>query len=87
MTVRLRPFAAPALVFAVTLTAHLPTLSSLVRQWASDETWHVDGRAVPVNRHGIERGGLRQLAYYWYEGRGRIVANESAVPILASYLP
>lgn len=45
---------------------------------SSVETWHVDGRAVPVNRYVIERGGLRRLAYYWYEGRGRVVANEFA---------
>lgn len=38
----------------------------------------VSGRAIPVNRYVIERGGERQLAYYWYQGRGRVVANEYA---------
>jgi EpsI family protein len=38
----------------------------------------VNGRAIPVNRYVIERAGERQLAYYWYQGRGRIVASEYA---------
>lgn len=38
----------------------------------------VNGRAIPVNRYVIERAGERQLAYYWYQGRGRIVASEFA---------
>jgi EpsI family protein len=45
---------------------------------AGVETWHLGGRDVAVNRYVIERGGRRQLAYYWYEGRGRIVGNEFA---------
>lgn len=38
----------------------------------------VDGRSIPVTRYVIERGGDRQLAYYWYQGRGRITASEYA---------
>jgi EpsI family protein len=38
----------------------------------------LDGRTLPVNRYVIERHGVRQLAYYWYQGRGRVVANEFA---------
>jgi exosortase len=47
MTVRLRSFAAPALVFGVTLAVYLPTLSSLVRQWASDENYSHGLLVVP----------------------------------------
>jgi EpsI family protein len=42
------------------------------------EALPVASRAIPVNRYVIERSGLRQLAYYWYQGRGRVVANEFA---------
>lgn len=35
-------------------------------------------RSLPVNRYVIERHGVRQLAYYWFQGRGRVVANEFA---------
>lgn len=45
---------------------------------SSRTTLDVDGRAVPVNRYVIERAGERQLAYYWYQGRGRVVASEYA---------
>jgi exosortase len=48
MTVRSsHPFAAPALVLAVTLAVYLPTLSSLVRQWASDENYSHGFLVVP----------------------------------------
>jgi len=36
------------------------------------------GGAVTVNRYLIEKGLDRQLVLYWYQGRGRIVANEYA---------
>jgi EpsI family protein len=38
----------------------------------------LNGSAVTVNRYVIERRSERQIAMYWYEGRGRIVANEYA---------
>jgi EpsI family protein len=41
-------------------------------------TLRLGDRDVPVNRYVIERQGVRQLAYYWYQGRGRVVANEFA---------
>jgi len=34
------------------------------------------GRTVQVNQFVIQRGLDRQLVFYWYQGRGRIVANE-----------
>jgi exosortase D (VPLPA-CTERM-specific) len=34
------------------------------------------GTALPFNRVIIERGGVRQVVYYWFDERGRQVANE-----------
>jgi exosortase D (VPLPA-CTERM-specific) len=36
---------------------------------------HTD-TAHPLNRAIIERNGTKQLVYYWYEERGRIIASE-----------
>lgn len=35
-----------------------------------------DGETVTVNRYLIEKGPDRRVVYYWYHGRGRVVANE-----------
>jgi EpsI family protein len=35
-------------------------------------------RRFPVNRVVIQKGLDRQAVFYWYQGRGRIVANEFA---------
>jgi exosortase D (VPLPA-CTERM-specific) len=40
---------------------------------------HVNGQALRVNRTLIEMGDQRQLVYYWFAQRGRIVDNEFAV--------
>jgi exosortase D (VPLPA-CTERM-specific) len=46
----------------------------------------VDGRSgaqtLTVNRAIIEKGGSRALVYYWFEGRGRHVANERMARLL-----
>jgi EpsI family protein len=34
------------------------------------------GRSMPVNRYVIQKGIDQQVVYYWYQGRGRVVANE-----------
>jgi EpsI family protein len=34
--------------------------------------------SAPVNRFIIEKGARRLAAFYWYQGRGRIVANDFA---------
>jgi EpsI family protein len=39
-----------------------------------------DGAHV-VNRYLLKNGGLQAVVYYWYQGRGRIVANEYAVKL------
>ena len=36
----------------------------------------VDGSTFEVNRVVIDRNGQRQLVYYWFEQRGRRIANE-----------
>ena len=37
------------------------------------------GRTYPVKRYLLSNGGARALVYYWYQGRGRIEANEYRV--------
>lgn len=37
-----------------------------------------NGVTLPVNRYVIEKGVERQVVLYWYQGRGRVVANEYA---------
>ena len=45
----------------------------------SDRTTIPDGGStVPVNRFVIQKGLQRQAVFYWYQGRGRIVADEFA---------
>jgi len=39
----------------------------------------INGEALRVNRTMIELGDHRQLVYYWFEQRGRIITNEFAV--------
>jgi EpsI family protein len=34
------------------------------------------GTALPVNRYVVQKGLERQVVVYWYQGRGRVVANE-----------
>jgi EpsI family protein len=36
------------------------------------------GRRLPVNQYLIQKGVDRQVVLYWYQGRGRVVANEFA---------
>jgi EpsI family protein len=39
----------------------------------------VDGKDVKVNRYLLKNGPLEAVAYYWYQGRGRVTANEYLV--------
>jgi EpsI family protein len=41
-------------------------------------TIHAGGTPVTVNRYMIQKGIDRQLVLYWYQGRGRVVADEYA---------
>lgn len=38
----------------------------------------INGRPITVNRYVIQKGLDRQVVLYWYQGRGRVVANEYA---------
>jgi EpsI family protein len=38
----------------------------------------VGGRRLTVNRYVIQKGLDRQVVLYWYQGRGRVIANEYA---------
>jgi exosortase D (VPLPA-CTERM-specific) len=42
-------------------------------------TVRINGQPLRVNRTLIELGNQRQLVYYWFQQRGRIVTNEFAV--------
>ena len=39
----------------------------------------IDGAAYTVNRYVLKNGPRRAVVYYWYQGRGRVVASEYAV--------
>ncbi len=39
----------------------------------------IDGQPLRVNRTLIELGDQRELVYYWFEQRGRVITNEFAV--------
>jgi len=39
----------------------------------------INGHALRVNRTIIELGNQRQLVYYWFQQRGRVITNEYAV--------
>ena len=34
------------------------------------------GTSLPINRYVVQKGVERQVVLYWYQGRGRVVANE-----------
>lgn len=42
-------------------------------------TIDVGGVERPVNRYLLKNGAATAVAYYWYQGRGRVVASEYAV--------
>jgi len=39
-------------------------------------TFYELGSALPLNRVVIERAGIKQIVYYWFDERGRPIANE-----------
>jgi EpsI family protein len=39
----------------------------------------LNGKPLRVNRTLIELGNQRQLVYYWFQQRGRVIDNEFAV--------
>jgi len=61
-------------------TIHSPQNCLPGAGWQPVETGVADlqagGRTVRVNQFVIQKGLDRQLVFYWYQGRGRVVANE-----------
>jgi exosortase D (VPLPA-CTERM-specific) len=45
----------------------------------SFEDMPVSGRPLQVNRVVIEKGASKQLVYYWFQQRGRVITNEYMV--------
>jgi EpsI family protein len=43
---------------------------------AERSTLDVGGTSLPINRYVVQKGLDRQVVLYWYQGRGRVVANE-----------
>jgi EpsI family protein len=41
----------------------------------------VSGQPLLVNRLQIEKGDYKQIVYYWFQQRGRVVANEYMVKL------
>jgi EpsI family protein len=39
----------------------------------------IDGQPLRVNRSLMEMGNQRQLVYYWFQQRGRVITNEYVV--------
>jgi EpsI family protein len=46
---------------------------------ASTQDVMLDGRPVTLNRSLLKNGAATAVVFYWYQGRGRLVANEYAV--------
>jgi EpsI family protein len=40
-----------------------------------------EGHTVPINRYLMAKGRVQALVYYWYQGRGRVEANEYKVKV------
>lgn len=52
-------------------------INNLSKITVSDIT--VNGKPLQVNRLVIKKGGYKQLVYYWFQQRGRIITNEYLV--------
>jgi len=48
---------------------------------AREEQLLAGGAQVTVNRYELANGNRRALVYYWYQGRGRVAANEYRVKL------
>lgn len=63
-------------------TMHSPRNCLPGAGWQPVESGTIDIPAptgsVRVNRYVIQKGAQRQVVLYWYQGRGRVIANEYA---------
>jgi len=58
------------------VSPHSPRVCIPGGGWEIAEFERIEAAGQPVNRVVIKKGNTRQLVYYWFQGHGRIVANE-----------
>ena len=58
------------------VSPHSPRVCIPGGGWEIAEFQRIEAAGHPVNRVIIKKGNARQLVYYWFQGHGRIVANE-----------
>ena len=58
------------------VSPHSPRVCIPGGGWEISEFERIEAAGQPVNRVVIKKGNARQLVYYWFQGHGRIVANE-----------
>tara|TARA_R110002074_G_scaffold402194_1_gene604457 strand:- start:66506 stop:68032 length:1527 start_codon:yes stop_codon:yes gene_type:complete len=58
------------------VSPHSPRVCIPGGGWEIAEFERIEANGHPVNRVLIKKGNHRQLVYYWFQGHGRIVANE-----------
>ncbi len=60
------------------VSPHSPKVCIPGGGWEISEFERISLNQQPLNRVIIQKGNDRQLVYYWFEGRGRVIANEYA---------
>ncbi|MDT8311764.1 MAG: VPLPA-CTERM-specific exosortase XrtD [Methylophaga sp.] len=58
------------------VSPHSPKVCIPGGGWEITEFERIDLDGQPLNRVIIQKGQDSQLVYYWFEGRGRVIANE-----------
>ena len=58
------------------VSPHSPRVCIPGGGWEIADLQRLEVGGHPINRVLIKKGNQRQLVYYWFQGHGRIVANE-----------
>lgn len=58
------------------VSPHSPRVCIPGGGWEIADFKRIEANGHPVNRVLIKKGSQRQLVYYWFQGHGRVVANE-----------
>jgi len=58
------------------VSPHSPRVCIPGGGWEIAEFDRIEANNQPVNRVLIKKGNQRQLVYYWFQGHGRVIANE-----------
>ncbi len=58
------------------VSPHSPRVCIPGGGWEISDFQRITAGGHPINRVVIKKGENRQLVYYWFQGHGRIVANE-----------